>query len=277
MIDPQFGVVSTLRPQANFATQYQGVAANTLIMFTQTQPSGDSPPRDPLAGQRNYDEDLIRGLPCCIGQRVLLWLPKFGSVTVDGVSDVYAWRLIWRLRNLSDQNLSPNRPPAHVPLDRTGERDTTGAPTNQGRVIIPAATETVVYDQTEPATLLTNVVQHARVEDVAMLGDEPWTGATETVLAPIIPAVSGAGTVTGVIQQGILDPAAYAPKATKYSFGIYETRAKGDELLIGLWRVNQIALSGNWNFGPGAIDAPVSETLNSSVDLGVYALLGVAP
>lgn len=274
MNDPQFGVVSTLRPQANFATQYQGVAANTLIMFTQTQPNGDSPPRDPMANQTNYDSNLIRGLSCCIGQRVLIWLPKFGAVTSGGLTDVYSFRLIWRLRSLADQSLSPLRQPAHMPLDRTGERDTSAPPTNQNRYVIPAATETVVYDQTEPATLLTNVVQHARVEDIAMLGDEPWTGATQNVLAPIIPALSGGGTVTGVIQQGILDPATYAPKATKYSYGIYETRAKGDELLIGLYRTTNL---GGWNFLEGATDSPVSDTLNSSVDLGIYVLLGVAP
>lgn len=274
MIDPQFGVLSTLRPQANFVAQYQGVAANTLIMFTQQQPGGDSPPRDGLAGQTNYDEDLIRGLPVCIGQRVMLWLPKFGVVTSGGTTDVYAFRLIWRLRNLSDQNLAPDRSAAHVPLDRVGERDTTAPANNQNRVVIPAATETVVYDQSEPATLLTNVVQHARVEDLAMLGDEPWTGATENVLAPLIPAVSGAGTVTGVIQQGILDPGTYAPKATKYSYGVYETRAKGDELLIGLYRSTNL---GGWNFLEGATDSPISDTLNSSIDLGIYVMLGVAP
>jgi hypothetical protein len=267
-VDAQFGMTKLLRPQPSFVADYQGQSSLIPIMFTEL-----GEPRDPLASVVNYDPNLIKGLPVCVGQRCFIWLPKFGAVTVTGTTSEYVWRLVWRIRNLNDMNVGAGRGPAHNWKQGVGVRDTAVVP-NADRVVILAATETVTYNPTEPTSLTAGVIVNARVQDVGMLGDEPFDGSTQNVLAPLIPALAGGGTVTGVVQQGVLDPTLWAPAATKWSWGVFETRAKGDELLIGLYRTT--AAASTWGFVDGSTDEVVADAL-ASPEIGPYVMMGSAP
>lgn len=264
LADPQWSVVKILRPWAGFEATYEPLDARVPIMFTQ-----GGQPRDQRAGQPGYDPELIRGLPVPLGSRVLIWIPRItpSGVTTDGTPVLYEWLIAHRLRNVAD--FRRNRKAYHYPKQGAGVPD--GA---DPRVVVPVAYETVRYNQPELSTTTQTVSQHLLRENVS-----PLRGPVTFEL----PANPGVGPPTGEMQQGILPVANALARAPAYL--LYETMAKGDELLIGALRQpgNLGGAVPTWDFAPAGADNEFSVLFGTGAaggpfpDVGIYALTGVAP
>lgn len=279
LVDAQFSIVHLLRPYANFEDDYQGQPAYRRIMLSEVVSGSGGAAYDEQAERAvpGYDPTLIRALSVPLGARVLIWLPKINPVRAGLM---YRWTFSWRIRNIYDYR--QNRKPYHLPKQAPGYADTSG-PTPQPRLVIPAAEQTVIYTQPEPANLATPVAQHARIEDVSASSGHTLGGL------PFLP-----GGATGTIQQGVLDPGSGLGVlfARPEFFWIHEVQAVGDELAIGLWREDPDpggpTSEPNWDFTqPANIDATASIFLGkgSTVapvsgpypDLGVMVMVGTAP
>lgn len=257
----QFGIVRILRPYDGFEAIYEPLDSRVPLMLTEVDPTQGPGGQalDPQAGTTGYDAQLVRGLSVPLGARVLLWVPRLSPAGLAaGVN--YEWRIIWRLRSTFDYRVS--RIPYHFPKQGEGVPDGAAA-----RVPIPAAYETVVYNQAEVSTVSLTTVQHALREDVSFL---PGPNLFEVPQNP-------AG-VAGEIQQGIAvntSTLAFPP-----AFLLYETIAKGDELLIALMR--QPSTTPTWSFALAAADNEVSVFLGDGAadgpfpDIGVYVMTGAA-
>jgi hypothetical protein len=258
MPDPQYGIFRILRPQSAYETFYQGVPANVLnpIYFF---PNGDQ--LDGLAGQPGYSTRLIRGLPVPQGSNVILWIPNVPYAESPTVQRSYIWFLIWRVRNVATFR-QDRTSPFHLALTR-GVTDTTAAPVGGPRDIIPAAYETVVINQPEAVTPgfpeSLRAVQHGRAEDMTM-----------SAILLEGPRITPAG-VRGVIQQGVQDPGVIGTLATVPRFLIMSTRAKGDELIVGLYR-NPVPA--NWDFGVAAADRQLFDFFEAGQNIGIYVSVG---
>lgn len=204
-----------LRPAPTFTIFYEGASGLLPIMFTE---NGEV--LDKQAGEAGYSAALVRGVPVPFGGRVLVWLPALiTSAEVVGPATPYKWRRGWRLRNVADYVATGV--PFHL-AGAAGMPDTTAAAT--ARTAVPAAWESVVYTQAEPAGVYDAVVQTVRREDVS----PRWQGAE----LPLIAAGS-----SGVLQQGIVDPLLGAALAGNPGYEIWDIpAAPGDEMLIGLSR-----------------------------------------
>lgn len=269
LADAQFGLVRILRPFLEFETVYSGQSVDTPIALSRVLRNTGGDPRDPLAADQRpgYDPNLIRGLSMPVGARVALYMPKI----LAGGAERYRYRFIWRLRNTLDYRLG--RIPYHYPKQGEGVPDSTDTPPS-ARVVIPAAEQTILYAETpEPAGPVATVVTSSRVEDVTFGGT--------SLAAPLLP-----GGVTGVVQQGILDPGnvVIGDDALLPTYALYETQAWGDELLVMLYRTD--TLGANWDFSsPGGVDEQLSLLLGGGgsqpfpafPDVGVYVLVGSAP
>ncbi len=259
LADAQFGIVRILRPYAGFETDYQGQAATIPIMFTEKSRAID---KLAAAGTTGYAPNLVRGLEVPVGARLVIWLPTI-RVTAAAIIP-YIYSFWWRFRNVGDNRL--DQKPFHYPKQLPGVADTTPAPPAP-RVVIPAANQTIIYTQVEPATALTRVTQNLRSEDLNV-------GTLEQSL-PLIP-----GGATGAIQQGLLDPSAFPTVADQPIYQVHEISAVGDELLIGVTR--NIAEDANWGFANGEPDDQFSDFLGTGLtvptpDIGVYVSTGAAP
>jgi hypothetical protein len=168
------------------------------------------------------------------------------------------------MRNCRDfRNTPEGRMPFHGPKQGQGCPET--GPNPGARVIIPAATETQLYVQTEPAGTQAGSDVHLRMVAIESAGYQ--------LSQPYLP--SGA---LGVVQQGIA-PAAIAGNRMA-QFLQYETATAGDELLISLWR--EQGANPMWDFASGQTDYRVSQVLGLGTgaqlpDLGVYVMYGVSP
>jgi len=278
--DPQFGIVRILRPYKGFEQLYQGRPASDQIMMTEVvQPPGGDP-LDPFAAQKKdgYDPQLVRGLSVPLGCRVILWLPKILPLTEPEIR--YKWTIGWRLRNLFDYRNA--RIPYHYPKQGEGARDTTHGGPGLPRVVIPAAHQTVIYnEEPQPTGVREPVAANMRIEDVTTGGDYPTVG-TDYLGLPINPDGS-----QGAIQQGVLDPGNFFGgfgRAQSPFWQTHEVQAFGVELCIGLWRDDPDAsgpgAAPNWDFA-GA-DVTVRNFLGAgdegvTPDVGVYAICGSAP
>lgn len=284
LADAQFGTARILRPYKDFELDYEGQPVDRQIMMTEvlTPPGGE--PRDDRARQLlpGYDPNLVRGLKVPLGARVMIWFPKIvpDNVLAPGDPDIrYQWTVQWRLRNVFDFRQS--RIPFHYPKQGQGVPDTSGGPASP-RVVIPGANQTIVYTQGEPSGVTNGVAQNARTESYTFGGQFPGLNFG----TPIMP-----GGAEGAIQQGILDPATFPGNSFGAKSSLYqllETQAAGDELLIGLTRVDPGSVP-NWEFGqnPGQFDTAVSVFLGIGSllptatgpfpDIGVYVTVGSAP
>ncbi len=265
MADAQFGTERFLRPNANFTDDYQGVSAASTPIFVYP----GSRPLDPQAGRPGYDPDLIRGLSVPVGARLIVKIPNIPYVESTGPSVFrgYIWAFIWRERNLFDYRTQ--RIPWHLPQGR-GPDDTSG-PDPEARVLLPATANTVIYNQPEPISAILpdsgRAVQRVRAEDLRF--------STIGIPGPLLP--SGA---TGVIQQGVLDPATFGVGANQQTFMSHELQALEDELLIAIYRDTGPT---NWDFtaGTGA-DEQLGVLLGNTTAadtsrVGVYVKAGSAP
>lgn len=277
--DAQFGIARILRPYPTFTTVYEGKPAWTQIMMTEVVngTGGDAIDAFAAASTAGYDPNLVKGLSVPIGSRVIIWFPKLFFVTGDTTSR-YRYTLQWRLRNVFD--FRQGRTPYHYPKQSQGIPDTTGG-SSSPRVVIPAANQTVIYNQEpQPAGAAATVAANMRIEDITPGGDYPSGGASDFRGLPFNPS----GQV-GVIQQGIMDPASGTfggqGVADAAFYQTHEVQAVGDELLIGLWRPT-VDGAANWTFN-GA-DTVVRNFFGSNPDtgsplsdLGIYVMCGSAP
>lgn len=251
--DPQFSKSFITRPFAGFETVYTAlVPATTPVQFTE---GGQA--LDPQAGKPGYDPNLVRGLGVPMGARVLLWIPNvFAQAGVVVIP--YIWKLTWRLRNVFDFRQS--RIPYHYPKQGEGVPD--GA---SPRTVIPAANHVIIVNQAEPGGVGV-MTQNVRIEQL-----RPEPAAVGQDLLPLLP---GGG--TGVIQQGLLDPATFGPNTPfKPLYVPVEVAAAGDELLIGVLRDS----GGNWDFA--GIDLTFANLFGSASgqnlpDIGLYVHVGTS-
>lgn len=294
LADAQFTVAAVLRPFEGFEAVYQGQSVFTPIVFPGTL--------DEDAGKPGFSPYLLRGLSVPMGAKVQLWFPAVvGTIDNQPLGD-YKYLLIWRLRNVAD--FAARQRPFHLKKDSFGASDTFLAPTPPDRYVLPAATETVVYQQAEPATFPPAFISPGaglgvlRSETIAVPSDltETFASAGLPLLPPNaappfangFPVPPGTNLVPlGAYQQGVIDPR-YSNTAPTALFRPYFTVAKGDELIIACARNNPNESILTWDFsGPdfqfsnlyGTNAFPPSGTTSHRPfsDLGIYVFTGSNP
>lgn len=250
---PEFTFSEVMRPYEDFTADYEGQSVTLRpIMFSE-----NGVPLDEIAasGAAGYDPNLVKGLPCKIGQRVVILLPGLETTA----ETPYVWKFAWRLRSLYDfRNARSTRYNYSLPKQSLGVPDTTGA--NPGpRVLIPGIRQTIVYNQAEPLQFGEPIVNHLVVEDM-QTGLRRWG-------VPFVP-----GGADGAIQQGLAPST--VPTYTDPGFEVHELQAIGDELLIALTRAE--TEGANWDFA--GVDLSVATFFSSTYpDAGVYVCRGVSP
>lgn len=263
LVDAQFGPQIILRPYAGFATQYNGAAADTPIMFTEYVNGSTAEALDAQAGTPGYSPRLMRGVSVPEGARVQIMLP--GALNLS--NQTYYWQIVWRMRNPGDAARQEGQLGWHFPKQANGVADTRIGIAGS-RVLIPAAYETILYAQSEPAGANDRATGNLRIEGVS----PRWS----TLPLPILPD----GT-RGDYQQGVFDPGGTtgAQSASSPSYNSYFTNAKGDELLIGLFR--DTTGSPSWDLlDPLAGDDRIVTAMfgpGSPNDIGVYVSFGSSP
>ena len=253
---PEFGMQSLLRPYETYVAEYTGLSPNTYWIYL----TENGQPLDPGAerGIPGTDPQLVRGMPCVLGQRIVLHLPRLAVNVLHG--EPYSYVIMWRLRDVYAFRVAPNeRLPYHLPNQGPGVPDTGG--TSPGaRTVVPASYQSVAYNQTEPPLPGTPAVANIRAE---------WV--TAHVLNGGLPRNPGG--VDGVVQQGVL-PATTADY-TRPSSLVHEVQAAGDEMLIAITRLADQDHP-TWDFDD--YDSNVAETFDAAVpDLGVRVFRGISP
>ena len=261
---PEFGIARVMRPYRDFETQYQGLGCTTPIYLCE-----GNLPYDSLALKRTpgIDPNLVAGIPCVLGGRVMLWLPNVH--TLGSPYERYRLQPIWRIRNLYDHRNSADHVPYHLAKQGLGFPE---LHVNPGvRVVIPAAFDSVIYQQTEPAALLplTPTAVSTVVENAA-----------ETKLILLAPPIMPNGQ-RGAVSQGV-DASTVAGFDLSPRWVPYELQAEGDELVLCYYRT---ATYGNtWDFAnPAGVDRPFAEVFGKNSlgvehpDLGIYVTFGISP
>lgn len=300
LADAQFTLAAVLRPFDGFEFVYQGQSVFTPIAFPGVL--------DEDAGQPGFSPYLLKGTAVPMGAKIQLWIPAVVGLAGDPAGPIldYKYQLIWRLRNVGD--FSRRQKPYHLSKESFGAADTFlaggSSPTNAvDQFVLPAASETVVYQQVEPTATPPLVTAagigrgNLRSEFIAVPSNLLETFATAGL--PLLPPNAApafndgfpqpAATVTplGFLQQGIIDPR-YSNAAPGALFRPYFTVAKGDELIILAFRDNDIAASLVWDFHSfdfqfsnlyGTNAFPPSETTSHKPfpDLGIYVFAGSNP
>jgi len=261
LVDGQFGPQAILRPFAGFEVVYDASPGTTPIMFNEQIAGTAADALDPQAGRTGYSPYLMRGLAVPEGARVQILLPGL----LAQVNPLYTWQIVWRMRNPGDAAAREGQINWHFPKQVYGVADTRGGAT-EPRVIIPSIYETVLYSEAEPVGANDRVTGHLRIDTVSPRSDNRPR--------PFLPA----GT-RGEYEQGIVDPGGTQPWVAAAfgfpSYNSYFSNAKGDEMLLALYRD-----AAPWDFfGGGADDAVISDLfgVNSPNDLGVYVSFGSAP
>lgn len=257
MDDAQFGTHAILRPFVGFEAVYQGIAGNIPLQFTEVTSGSPSEATDPLAGRPGYSAKLLRGIAVPFGARVQIVLPSL----LNTQQSSYTWQLVWRLRGPGDAQASDGRIGFNFPKTANGAPQTVGG-VAQPRVLIVASYETILYSATEPAGS-GRATDSLRIDTVSPKMD--------VIPRPFLPD----GT-QGVYEQGVYDPSSAVPWAAyggQPSYSSYFTNAKGNELLLGLYRDEDP----DWDFT--ADDAVVAALFGatSASDVGVYLCTGSAP
>jgi hypothetical protein len=290
LADAQASLIFTLRPYPNFEADYQGQFGQVPVMFTD-----QGEPRDPQAGKAGYSPNLVKGLSVPMGSRVLVWLPLSGEPTVFGLSEIYNWTFIWRIRSVADFRLA--RMAYHYPKQGPGVVTTAPDVSPGPRFIIPASIQSVVYQDPGPivsvptpppsgeppltqqaaARVVTECFQPQRVVGTFAL--------TSSMLNPFVP-----GGATGIIEQGISD--SFSSIFADHGLPIFmpvDVTALGDELLIACTKgTGNLVQNGsaNWDFNTAAFDEPFSLFFGQDgtpaaqtpiPDLGVYVSVINAP
>lgn len=257
LADAQFDLIDTLRPSEGFVAAYEGQAAGRAIAMPGIL--------DQNAGRAGYDADLLAGINVPLGAKMMLWFPAIVNSEGPVVQQPYTYQLMWRLRTPVDYR--DDRRPFHLKQQRNGAPDTSVAvAAGRDRFFLPAATETVVFNQAEPGAVV--AVPNLRRESINVIGN-----GIPPALFPFVPPFALGN--TGIVQQGVLDPGLATPlTADSPMFMPYFTIAKGDDMMI--WVVRTDAAAGNWAFA--AADAGFAAVYGSdNDDVGVLVTVGSSP
>jgi len=255
--DAQFGVQAILRPYSGFESMYQGKDCKAPLIFNESVVGSSRDATDPLAGTPGYSPRLLGGFAVPFGARVQVLLPGVLS-TQDAT---YTWQIVWRMRNPRDASASDGRLGWNFPKFANGTPETIAA-VQHPRVLIPALYETIVFGATAPV---------GSERAVGNLHIDVVSPQVDSIPLPYLP--SGA---RGVYEQGVIDPGGTEPWAGQGgypSYSSYFTNAKGNELVLALYRTGE----DTWDFAN--TDALVAALFGASSprDLGVYVSTGSAP
>jgi hypothetical protein len=256
MGEPQFSKSFILRPYAGFEAIYNNTSSSNPIMFTE---GGKA--LDVNAGKPGYDPELVRGVPVPMGARAILWLPRIMAGTAESFIP-YDWRFQFRLRSTFD--FRQDRAPYHYPKQSEGVPDGVSP-----RVVIPAAYQTLVYNQAESTGNVTTVSQHILQERM------------QVFRGPVINQnPKNPSGNAGVIQQGLMPISDAMAESALYM--IFEFMCAGDELILGASR-GTVNGDSNWDFDlPAGQDTLFGQEFGSLAtggpfpDVGVYLHVGTA-
>lgn len=298
--DSQFTVANRaqgriLRPFPGFENVYQGVAGDVPVAFPGTL--------DDDAGELGFSPYLLKGTPCPLGAKTVVYIPAITQGLEPVVAVDYGYLLVWRLRNLGDQTRDFEKQRAnprgyHLTKESFAAQDTLLAPAEPDRFLIPAVIETVVYQQPEVGPFASARglgVGNLRGELIAVPGDNFSFGVTAglPLLAPgaappfanAYPPSGIATTPLGLFQQGVADPAVVS-SAPLPLFRPYFTVAKGDDLVIIAARrpLDEIPAVPVWDFTDEDEGFSNLYGVNSAgpthppfENLGIYVMFGSSP
>jgi hypothetical protein len=282
--DPQFSIATVLRPFTDFEDVYAGQSALRPVRFFPPGADGAPAPYDQQVGNPNIDANLMRYLPVPLGSRILVYIPHAitwqESIPAPIIETNYTYTIHWRIRNLDNARSSMNsegKPKPYHSQTFAGRPDTTAPAGTQNRLVIPAATRSVLIEQPIAAGSFEQV-QQLRRERVQLT-----TTYLDSTARPFMPD----GT-DGVDMQGVIDPGAmlnFEFIARSSLFMPFEFRCEGDEMSIEANRYD--AWGGapdNWAFeGLNAPDAPFSNVYGRNLigpaqpalpGLGIYVFQG---
>lgn len=290
--DAQFTWAKVLRPFPNFEQVYQGQAGEIPIAFPGTL--------DPAAGSTGISPYLLGGLPTPFGAKVCLWIPQITGAEGEGVQGHhYVYLLHWRMRTIGDFERNTDQG-WHLATQPNGAPDTVLAPSPSARIVLPAATESIIYQDAQPAATSPFVagigpgIGNLRPQEIAVPSDGTETLPTAGLpllppgsapdFANAFPTTAPATRPLGAFQQGILNP--NASDLAPYSiYRPYFTIAKGDELIITCTRrAEDDGSTAPWDFS--TIDQEFSNVFGINAvgpthtpytGVGIYMLVGANP
>lgn len=264
LTDPVYSMARVLRPFTGFETRYQGQLANIPVAFPGTL--------DRQAGKTGFDPNLLAGLPIQLGSRVLIWIPSVVNVAPDDEATVplaYEYLVMFRMRSNQDYVAAFE---ANVPRNQIGAyhlaRNELGAPADQndattGRIVIPAAQQTIAFEQSEPSTSADTTGDgtiHLRGQLIVPCAG---FGVSGGMPAPFLPPPNSA-TAKGAVNQGIFsDGDAGTTGGPVYHPFWFD--AEGDEMIIFARRagISDTTLL-TWDFTDGSLDRGFSNTYGSN-------------
>lgn len=226
--EANLGRVQILRPYAGFETEYQGRGSLTPIMFTQ---GGEALDPGGKAGTVGYAPNLLKGLSVPVGSQVVLWLPVARAIPRGELGFEhpipYRWTIRWRFRSTHDFNKF--RIPYSFGVQEQGAPDTSTG-TSEPRVLIPAATEQIIYTETEPTAEYGSAQQNGWNRQIVNIPGYIFSNL------PFIP-----GGTQGIYEQGVTDPLPGNVGQTFMPFfSAHVLTCKGNELLIECNRDNSV-------------------------------------
>jgi len=265
LADAQFSLARILKPFDNFEAVYQGQELTRPIAFPGTL--------DEDAGKPGFAPNLIAGISMPLGCRVMIWIPQ----TIFGYTSPtrYTYQVCWRLRSPADYTNDVTRGRSFgaqstysLPQQEVGVPGDLALPEATKRFVLPAAMQSIAYEQAEPATALTNGLVNLRGQLLTTNG-ALWQ-------APITP--SGA---QGQLTQGIfpdvpsVDDAGGGPVFFPFWFD-----SEGNEMFILAQR--ETVTAAEWDFT--ADDRAFSNTYGTNngtraplATVGIYVFTGSAP
>ena len=266
-INPQFSTVRVLRPASGFEAVYQGLSAGFPIAF----PGG----LDLEAGRPHYSATLLDMSVVPMGARVLLWIPMCFKSDPESATPVrtYQYQILWRLRNLQEQNDSVN---AGLPPTKQKqyaiENRSLGAPDINGdqQVVVPCAMETIAYEQTEPGGDFANGRVNLRGNLIV-----PDGAAQTSAVFPQLP-----GGLVGTLGQGTFNFQLLPGSISVPTYMVYETVAAGNEMGILATRTS-VSPGDKWDFTSNTNDRTFSNTYGTdngnrpeTPNLGIFLMTG---
>lgn len=286
------GIGRVLKPIKDFETLFQGQRAIEnangasqripLFEWIDRQPPN---PLDPLAGQDGFDPHLLRYVTVPKGATLRFFLPWLGTGSTDfGPPLFYRYTFAFRDVSLAYSNALQKlgqQTPYHIPYEAPGQPDTTAPPGSQERFILLSGSHSIVVHEPEPPAWVSNGLS-LQANPLGFANTSSLR--TEAIVPrpePLPPVLISAG-VSGVHQQGILDPNVVNPTDALGANGQwFELVAQGDQMMILIDRETtgvEDAATELWNFG--TTDELFSDFYGSSTftaaphapvpELGVY-------
>jgi hypothetical protein len=263
MDEAQYGLAQIIRPDLpTMKAQYQG-KSNLLALAAPGV-------RDASAGKPGYSNNLLAGVTVPFGAKLHLWLPAIlRSSSNAGAASIssYAYRLIWRMRNVSDfQNQGI---PYHF---RGSPKVDSVAGTNLNT--IPAAVDCGKAVPPPEALLNPGVSLGALSEQEIMVTNVIMPDATVArdmrglggglLTAPLF--LDGA---VSVVEQAINNQVNALEQAL-VTFNPIQVTAQGDELIILINSLNK----STWDFKDPEADKPLYDMLDLNPEFGIYLVAG---